>query len=175
MRRRPGGESLFLPLRCRLPSSPFDCGLQARAPPQSILVRASSCGSGRFKVLKIGGKWKSSTPVELSASSSRGVKAGRRARCEAASSLAACVLVLSASRVRQCWPEESHQGIQAGGVEESLFQAERVRGPMETTAKKRKRERDLLNDPLKHIDLHHAVFSGHTVVRNHSAVAGAAP
>lgn len=31
------------------------------------------------------------------------------------------------------------------------------------------------NDPLKHIDLHHAVFSGRTVVGNHSAVAGAAP
>jgi hypothetical protein len=30
------------------------------------------------------------------------------------------------------------------------------------------------NDPLKHIDLHHAVFSMRTVVRNHSAVAGAA-
>lgn len=61
-------------------------------------------------------------------------------------SLAACVLVLSASRVRQCWPEECHQGIQAGGVEEpALFQAERVRGLMETTAKKRKRERDLLS------------------------------
>lgn len=128
------------------PVLPFRLWLAGPCPPQSILVRASSCGSGRFKVLKIGGKWKSSTPVELSASSSRGVKAGRRARCEAASSLAACVLVLSASRVRQCWPEESHQGIQAGGVEEpALFQAERVRGPMETRAKKRKRERDLLS------------------------------
>ncbi|BAS93359.1 Os05g0320600 [Oryza sativa Japonica Group] len=29
------------------------------------------------------------------------------------------------------------------------------------------------NDPLKHIDLHHAVFSTRTVVGNHSAVAGA--
>ncbi|EAZ36705.1 hypothetical protein OsJ_21041 [Oryza sativa Japonica Group] len=31
------------------------------------------------------------------------------------------------------------------------------------------------NDPLKHIDLHQAVFSGRTVVGNHSAVTGAAP
>ncbi|BAT17346.1 Os12g0513001 [Oryza sativa Japonica Group] len=31
------------------------------------------------------------------------------------------------------------------------------------------------NDPLKHIDLHHVVFSRRTVVGNHSAIVAAAP
>ncbi len=31
------------------------------------------------------------------------------------------------------------------------------------------------NDPLKYIQLHHAVFEGRTVVGNHSDIAGASP
>ncbi|BAT17348.1 Os12g0513250 [Oryza sativa Japonica Group] len=60
------------------------------------------------------------------------------------------VLILSASRVTQRWREESHQGVQAGGVEEPpLFEAECVHGRIEMRAKKRKRERELLRIALE--------------------------
>nr|AAP05807.1 unknown protein [Oryza sativa Japonica Group] len=163
MRRRPGGESI--PLRCRLPSSPI---LASHPPPLSTVACRPVPPPNRFssarrlaaavgsRCSKSGGSGRAPR-LSSCLRRPRGEKklAGVLAVKQQASapirppifgSLAACVLVLSASQVRQCWLEESHQGIQAGGVEEpALFQDERVRGPMETRVKKRKQERDLLS------------------------------
>uniref|UniRef100_A0A0E0FCJ6 Uncharacterized protein n=1 Tax=Oryza meridionalis TaxID=40149 RepID=A0A0E0FCJ6_9ORYZ len=156
-----GGESIPLACSPHAPPSILACSpilpyrLWPAAPcspidsrPCVILRQRSGKGAEN------GRKWRSHTALELSASSSRAVKAGRRTRCAHHASalvrppsfgrLAASVLVLSASRVTQRWREESHQGVQASGVEEPpLFEAECMR------VKKRKRERELLRIALE--------------------------
>uniref|UniRef100_A0A0E0KP17 Myb/SANT-like domain-containing protein n=1 Tax=Oryza punctata TaxID=4537 RepID=A0A0E0KP17_ORYPU len=119
--------------------------------PRVVLRVRSAKGGGS------GGSGGGESSLELSASPSRAGKADRRARSarrhrrpSRLAAFPACPRECSYSRVVLWWRDSSHRGSQAGGLRQPrLFEAQCLQRRIETRAKKRKRELELLRTALE--------------------------